>query len=86
MRDSGEHFPAFNVAIRNHGVKKSGKAISLAQIIYWKCCSRLFGGYVGELDARKTVEDYGTQPWGFATRRVNWSSYRWGRVPQRGSS
>jgi len=25
-RDSGEHFPAFNVAIRHDGVKKSGKA------------------------------------------------------------
>jgi hypothetical protein len=25
-RDSGEHFPAFNVAIRHHGVKKSEKA------------------------------------------------------------
>jgi hypothetical protein len=25
MRDSGEHFPAFNVAIRHHGVKKSGE-------------------------------------------------------------
>jgi hypothetical protein len=58
MRDSGEHFPAFNVAIRNRGVKKSEKADFLGANYSLECCLRSPGSYVGELDARKTAGEY----------------------------
>ena len=48
MRDSGEHFPAFNLAIRHHGVKKSGKFDFPAVNYARKCCSRRATGCDGE--------------------------------------
>src|ERR1700676_3087125 len=65
-RDSGEHFPAFNVAIRHDGVKKSGKA------------DFLDADYASQVGSRALAACGGglwNQSWGFATRRVNWPSY-----------
>ncbi len=87
MRDSGEHFPAFNVAIRHHGVKKSGKADFVDANCGRKSCSRLVLAFVsGSLTHAKrrgTMElSRGVlQPAGSSGRPI-----ARGRTPEGGSS